>query len=186
MGKSIDPNQPHWPLHGLVSPSRVYAHRRIPLTDHPASQILHTKLFTVNDDRLALCIYHVLGGHARGRGFLYDLVFDQYTDFFVPGAEWTAPNDLNNLGRIVGANITANGATRKSFTYDCAMVLSPLILWGQRAGPFLTRSTIKESFMAGQRNSWCFVLHRDTGFKFGPGLLPCSQERRHGAGPLCG
>jgi hypothetical protein len=87
-------------------------------------------LFTVNDDRLALCIYHVLGGHARGRGFLYDLVFDQYTDFFVPGAEWTAPNDLNNLGRIVGANITANGATRKSFTYDCANGFEPFDIVG--------------------------------------------------------
>jgi hypothetical protein len=66
-----------------------------------------------------------LGGHARGRGFFYDLIYDQYTDFFVPGAEWTAPNDLNNMGRIVGANITANGATRRGFTYDCENGFEP-------------------------------------------------------------
>jgi hypothetical protein len=86
---------------------------------YPAFQILHTKLLTVNDDRLAL-----------GIGFLYNLVFDQYTDFFVPGAEWTAPNDLNNIGRIVGANITANGATRKGFTYDCANGFEPFDIVG--------------------------------------------------------
>ena len=86
---------------------------------YPAIQILHTRLLAVNDDRLAIGSYNVLGGHARGRGFIYDLIYDQYTELVAPNTEWTDLSDINNLGQIVGTSINNDGATRKGFTYDC-------------------------------------------------------------------
>lgn len=87
---------------------------------YPATQILHTRLNAVNNDRLALGSYNVLGGHARGQGFIYDIVYDQYTRFVAPNTEWTAVGDINNLGQIVGTSINGEGAIRKGFTYDCS------------------------------------------------------------------
>ena len=86
---------------------------------YPAFQILHTRLLTVNDDRLAIGSYNVLGGHARGRGFIYDLIYDQYTELVAPNTEWTDLSDMNNLGQLVGTSINDDGATRKGFIYDC-------------------------------------------------------------------
>lgn len=86
---------------------------------YPAFQILHTRLHTINDDRLAIGTYNVLGGHARGRGFIYDLIYDQYTELVAPNTEWTDLGDMNNLGQIVGTSINDDGATRKGFSYDC-------------------------------------------------------------------
>ena len=86
---------------------------------YPAFQILHTRLLTVNDNRLAIGSYNVLGGHARGRGFIYDLIFDQYTELLAPDTEWTDLGDINNFGQLVGTSINDDGATRKGFTYDC-------------------------------------------------------------------
>ena len=71
---------------------------------YPAFQILHTRLLTVNDDRLAIGSYNVLGGHARGRGFIYDLIYDQYTELVAPNTEWTDLSDINNLGQLVGTS----------------------------------------------------------------------------------
>ncbi len=88
---------------------------------YPAVQILHTELLSVNDDRLAVGNYHVLGGHARGRGFIYDVVHDQYTELVAPNTAWTDIGDINNAGRIVGTRINDDGATRKGFVYDCYM-----------------------------------------------------------------
>ncbi len=87
---------------------------------YPAFQILHTRLQMVNDDRLAIGSYNVLGGHARGRGFIYDLIYDQYTELLAPNTEWTDLGGINNLGQIVGTSINDDGATRVGFTYDCA------------------------------------------------------------------
>jgi hypothetical protein len=86
---------------------------------YPAIQILHTRLLAVNDDRLAIGSYNVLGGHAAGRGFIYDVIYDQYTDLVAPNTEWTDLSDINNLGQIIGTSINNDGATRKGFTYDC-------------------------------------------------------------------
>ena len=86
---------------------------------YPATQILHTRLSAVNDDRLAIGSYNVLGGHARGRGFIYDIIYDQYTDIMAPDTEWTAIGGFNNLGQIVGASINDDGASRTGFVYDC-------------------------------------------------------------------
>lgn len=86
---------------------------------YPAVQILHTRLLAVNDDRLAIGSYNVLGGHAAGRGFIYDVIYDQYTELVAPNTEWTDLSDINNLGQIVGTSINNDGATRKGFTYDC-------------------------------------------------------------------
>ena len=86
---------------------------------YPASQILHTRLLTINDDRLAIGTYNVLGGHARGRGFIYDLIHDRYTELVSPNTEWTDLSDINNLGQIVGTSINDDGANRKGFLYDC-------------------------------------------------------------------
>ena len=68
---------------------------------YPAPQILHTRLMVVNDDRLAIGTYNVLGGHAAGKGFIYDLIHDQYTPVVAPDTVWTDLGDLNNLGQIV-------------------------------------------------------------------------------------
>lgn len=87
---------------------------------YPAFQILHTQLSKVNDDRLALGSYHVLGGHANGRGFIYDIIYDQYTDLMAPDTEWTAVSDINNLGQIVGSSINNDGADRTGFVYGCS------------------------------------------------------------------
>jgi hypothetical protein len=86
---------------------------------YPAFQILHTRLHAVNDDRLAIGNYNVLGGHAAGRGFIYDVIYDQYTQLLAPNTVWTDLSDINNLGQIVGTSINDDGATRKGFTYDC-------------------------------------------------------------------
>jgi hypothetical protein len=62
----------------------------------------------------------VLGGHAHGRGFIYyDIIHDQYTDFFAPNTEWTDPGDISNMGQVVGTSINDGGSTRKGFTNDC-------------------------------------------------------------------
>jgi hypothetical protein len=87
---------------------------------YPATQILHTRLLAVNDERLAIGNYNVLGGHANGKGFIYDVSFDQYTEVVAPDTEWTDLSDINNLGQIVGTSINNDGATRKGFVYDCA------------------------------------------------------------------
>lgn len=86
---------------------------------YPATQILHTRLLAVNDDRLAIGNYNVLGGHAAGRGFIYDVIYDQYIPVVAPATEWTDLGDINNSGKIVGTSINNDGATRKGFTYDC-------------------------------------------------------------------
>ena len=86
---------------------------------YPAFQILHTRLLAVNDDRLAIGSYNVLGGHAAGKGFIYDLIYDQYTQLAAPNTEWTDISDINNLGQIIGTSINNDGATRKGFTYNC-------------------------------------------------------------------
>ena len=86
---------------------------------YPAIQILHTRLLAVNDERLAIGNYNVLGGHAHGRGFIYDVIHDRYTDFVAPNTEWTDVADINNYGQIIGARINDDGATRTGFTYDC-------------------------------------------------------------------
>lgn len=86
---------------------------------YPAVQILHTRLLAVNDDRLAIGSYNVLGGHAAGRGFIYDVIYDQYTELLAPNTTWTDLSDINNLGQIVGTSINDDGATRKGFTYNC-------------------------------------------------------------------
>ena len=86
---------------------------------YPALQILHTSLFAINNDRLAIGTYHVLGGHAAGKGFIYDVIYDQYTPLVAPNTTWTDLGDINNSGQIVGTSINGNGAIRKGFTYDC-------------------------------------------------------------------
>ena len=86
---------------------------------YPAFQILHTKLSAINDDRLAIGTYNVLGGHAAGKGFIYDVIYDQYTQIIAPHTVWTDIGDINNLGQIVGTSINDDGATRKGFVYDC-------------------------------------------------------------------
>jgi len=86
---------------------------------YPATQILHTNLMSVNDDRLAIGSYNILGGHAQGNGFIYDLIHDQYTQLNAPSTEWTDLGDINNFGHIVGTSINDGGTTRKGFTYDC-------------------------------------------------------------------
>jgi len=86
---------------------------------YPATQILHTRLLAVNDERLAIGTYNVLGGHAAGKGFIYDMIYDQYTRLVAPNTEWTDLGDINNSGRIVGTGINNDGAMRKGFTYDC-------------------------------------------------------------------
>jgi len=86
---------------------------------YPAVQILHTKLLAINDDRLAIGNYNVLGGHAAGRGFLYDVIYDQYTEVVPPNTVWTSLADINNLGQIAGTSINDDGASRKGFVYDC-------------------------------------------------------------------
>ncbi len=86
---------------------------------YPATQILHTELLAINDSRLAIGNYNVLGGHAAGRGFIYDVIFDQYTELVAPNTVWTDLNDINNNGQIVGTSINADGAVRKGFVYDC-------------------------------------------------------------------
>ncbi len=87
---------------------------------YPAVQILHTELLAINDDRLAIGNYYVLGGHASGKGFIYDAEFNQYTQFVAPNTEWTNLSDINNIGQILGTSINNDGATRKGFVYDCA------------------------------------------------------------------
>ncbi len=86
---------------------------------YPAAQILHTKLLAINDDRLAVGNYNVLGGHAAGKGFIYDVIYDQYTQLVAPDTVWTDLGDINNLGQIVGTSINDGGASRKGFVYDC-------------------------------------------------------------------
>ncbi|MFC1664846.1 hypothetical protein ACFL17_04370 [Pseudomonadota bacterium] len=86
---------------------------------YPAVQILHTKLLAINDDRLAVGNYNVLGGHAAGRGFIYDVIYNQYTQLVAPNTVWTDIGDINNLGQIVGTSINDDGASRKGFVYDC-------------------------------------------------------------------
>ena len=97
---------------------------------YPAIQILHTRLLAVNDDRLAIGNYNVLGGHAAGRGFIYDLIHDQYTTLLAPDTEWTDLGDINNSGMIVGTSINNNGATRKGFVYDCINGFRPFDIPG--------------------------------------------------------
>jgi len=97
---------------------------------YPAIQILHTRLLAVNDDRLAIGNYNVLGGHAAGRGFIYDLIYDQYTTVVAPDTEWTDLGDINNSGMIVGTSINNNGSTRKGFTYDCINGFEPFDIPG--------------------------------------------------------
>ena len=86
---------------------------------YPAVQILHTNLHAVNDQRIALGTYYVLGGHAAGRGFLYDLIYDQYTTLTAPNTQWTSMTDISNQGQLVGTSINSDGAVRKGFVYDC-------------------------------------------------------------------
>ena len=86
---------------------------------YPAPQILHTTLLSINNNRLAVGTYYVLGGQASGKGFIYDVTTDQYTLLDAPNTEWTDAADINNAGQIVGASINDSGAIRKGFTYDC-------------------------------------------------------------------
>lgn len=97
---------------------------------YPATQILSTRLLAVNDDRLALGNYHVLGGHAAGKGFIYDIIYDQYTSISAPDTEWTDAADINNAGQIVGARINADGALRTGFIYDCVNGFQPFEIPG--------------------------------------------------------
>lgn len=86
---------------------------------YPATQILHTRLLAVNNERLAIGNYNVLGGHAAGKGFIYDIIYDQYTRLSAPDTVWTDLADINNSGQIVGTRINDDGATRVGFVYDC-------------------------------------------------------------------
>ena len=95
---------------------------------YPAVQILHTSLFSVNDDRIAIGQYNTLGG--PGQGFLYDVIFDQFTEFNAPNTEWTALRSINNFGTIVGVSINNGGADRTGFVYDCATGFQPFHIPG--------------------------------------------------------
>lgn len=86
---------------------------------YPAFQTLHTQLLAVNDDRLAVGTYYVLGGHAAGKGFIYDVIYDQYTQLIAPNTAWTDLSDINNVGQIIGTSINDDGGSRKGFVYDC-------------------------------------------------------------------
>jgi hypothetical protein len=86
---------------------------------YPAFQILHTSLFAINNDRLAIGTYYVLGGHDAGDGFIYDVIYDQYTPLVAPNTKWTDLGDINNSGEIIGTSINGDGAIRKGFTYNC-------------------------------------------------------------------
>jgi hypothetical protein len=79
--------------------------------------VMRTRLFVVNDQRLALGAYVQLGGTTHP--FIYDLVYKKYTLLSVMNPGWTSVADLNNHGQITGTAINDNGATRKGFVFDC-------------------------------------------------------------------
>lgn len=97
---------------------------------YPAIQILHTSLHAINNDRLAIGTYYVLGGHAAGNGFIYDVLYDQYTPVVEPNTQWTDLGDINNSGTIVGTSINGDGAIRKGFTYNCQNGFEPFDIPG--------------------------------------------------------
>lgn len=85
---------------------------------YPISEIMHTQLFAINDQRFAIGTYYLLGG--VGKGFMYDAIYDQYATIQYPGAAgWSTLIDINNAGRMIGMHSEDGGYTRSSYTYDC-------------------------------------------------------------------
>ena len=83
---------------------------------YPTYQVIRTRFYVVNDQRLALGDYVQVGGTTHP--FIYDLVHKKYTPLSVMNSDWTSVADLNNHGQITGTAINDNGATRKGFVFD--------------------------------------------------------------------
>lgn len=82
---------------------------------YPTYNVMRTRLTAVNDDRLAIGHYMQVGGSSRG--FIYDLLYKQYTKLNNPSGLSSTIVDINNNGTIIGSRTTADGSV--SFVYDC-------------------------------------------------------------------
>ena len=83
--------------------------------NYPTYQLMKTKLFEVNDQRLALGNYMQTG--AIVHEYIYDLIYKKYTTLSELNSKldsnWTHLSNMNNHGQIVGT------ALEGGFAYDC-------------------------------------------------------------------
>ena len=85
---------------------------------YPDYYTMHTLLYAINDQRIAMGTYVLLGGVSKG--FIYDAIYGQYATIQYPGAAgWSPLLDMNNAGRMIGTYSLDGGYTRSSYTYDC-------------------------------------------------------------------
>ena len=97
----------------FIDPYDNYRYRLM----YQAYGVMNTKLFTVNDQRLALGYYMLVG--ASVRPFVYDLIYKKYTLLPELNARWASVIDMNNHGQITGVSFLEDGAVRKGYAYDC-------------------------------------------------------------------
>ena len=83
--------------------------------NYPTYQLMKTRMYSVNDQRLAIGDYMQTG--AVVHQFIYDLIYKKYTTLSELnsklGSNWTHLSDMNNHGQVVGT------ALEGGFTYDC-------------------------------------------------------------------
>lgn len=79
--------------------------------EYPTYQLMKTRLYSVNDQRLALGDYMQTG--AIVHEYIYDLIYKKYTTLSELDPNWTHLSDMNNQGQVVGTSLEGG------FSYDC-------------------------------------------------------------------
>ena len=83
--------------------------------NYPTYQLMKTRMYEVNDQRLTLGDYMQTG--AVVTPFVYDLIYKKYTTLSELNSKldttWTHMSDMNNLGQVVGTD------DEGGFVYDC-------------------------------------------------------------------
>jgi len=84
--------------------------------NYPTYQLMKTRLYSVNDQRLALGDYMQTG--AVVHEYIYDLIYKKYTTLSELNPTWTHLSDMNNYGQVVGTALGETGLTI-GFVFDC-------------------------------------------------------------------
>ena len=79
--------------------------------EYPTYQLMKTRLYSVNDQRLALGDYMQTG--AVVHEYIYDLIYKKFTTLSELNPNWTHLADMNNHGQVVGTSVAGG------FTFDC-------------------------------------------------------------------
>ncbi|MGD2107582.1 MAG: DUF5011 domain-containing protein [Nitrosopumilaceae archaeon] len=79
--------------------------------EYPTYQLMKTRLYSVNDQRLALGDYMQTG--AIVHEYIYDLIYKKFTTLSELNPSWTHLADMNNHGQVIGTSVEGG------FAYDC-------------------------------------------------------------------